>query len=197
MKITELDLQAEGKRYKCGNSIFKVKGGNLIDVERNTYLGVENISIAELLEMDFEEIKETKNPYTRVDDRNRNLYYAIEREGYIASIADDSEYDNHMFNIANYFNNKEYAEYIDFKETLTRKLDKFAWEHNAKAVKWDCNQSKYYIIFNYYGNKKLEVCGCFSMQSNDIYFTSKEIAKKAIEEFKDDLMKLYTWEFDF
>lgn len=62
MKITKLDLKAEGKKYKCGNIIFKVKGGNLIDVERNTYLGIENMTIAELLEMDFEEIKETKNP---------------------------------------------------------------------------------------------------------------------------------------
>lgn len=195
MKITELDLQAEDKRYKCGNSIFKVKDGDLLEVETDTYLKDLCIPISELLEMDFEEIKETKNPYTRVDDRNRNLYYAIEREGYITSIADDSEYDNHMFNIANYFNNKEYAEYIAFKETLMRKLDKFAWEHNAKVIDWDDNFTKYYIAFDI-NIKELRISWRISYKSNDIYFTSQEIAEMALEKFKDDLIKLYTWEFD-
>lgn len=104
MKITELDLQAESKRYKCGNRIFKVKGGNLIDVERNTYLGVENISIAELLEMDFEEIKEMENPYERVV--GGELYSVIDRTGNVVSFKDKYDYDGVMFNIANYFNNK-------------------------------------------------------------------------------------------
>ena len=180
MKITELDLQAEGKKYFCKdvNEVFKVKCGNLIAITRS-------FSMADLLKFDFEEIKETKTPYERVNIDER--YYFVNTIGEVNYIEELNDYiDNKQFNSLNYFNNKNYAKYVGFKETLMRKLDRFAWEHNAKAVKWDCNQSKYYIIFNYYGNKKLEVCGCFSMQSNDIYFTSK-----------DDLMKLYTWKFDF
>ena len=191
MKITELDLQAEGKKYFCRdvNEVFKVKCGNLIAITRS-------FSMADLLKFDFEEIKETKTPYERVNIDER--YYFVNTIGEVNYIEELNDYiDNKQFNSLNYFNNKNYAKYVGFKETLMRKLDRFAWEHNAKAVKWDCNQSKYYIIFNYYGNKKLEVCGCFSMQSNDIYFTSKEIAKMALEKFKDDLMKLYTWKFDF
>lgn len=194
MKITELDLQAEGKRYKCGNSIFIVKGGNLIDVEKDTYLGVENISIAELLKLDFEEIKEMKNPYARVD--YKDWYYAIERAGSVTTLADNSDYDNRMFNIANYFNNREYAEYISFKEDLMRKLDRFAWEHNAKVVGWDDGSEKYYIAFSNRHNVLTIDWACM-YKSNDIYFTSREIAEMALEKFKDDLMKLYTWEFDF
>lgn len=194
MKITELDLKAEGKRYKCGNNIFKVKGGNLIDVERNTYLGIENMTIAELLELDFEEIKEMKNPYARVG--YKDWYYAIERAGSVTTLADNSDYDDRMFNIANYFNNREYAEYISFKEDLMRKLDRFAWEHNAKAINWDKNVANYCIIFDNH-NKDMEVMVAYALQSNDIYFTSREIAEKALEEFKEDLIKLYTWKFDF
>lgn len=193
MKITELDLQAESKRYKCGNRIFKVKGGNLIDVERNTYLGVENISIAELLEMDFEEIKEMENPYERVV--GGELYSVIDRTGNVVSFKDKYDYDGVMFNIANYFNNKNYAEYIAFKESLMRRMDRFAWENNARVIDWDRNVAKYYIVFNYY-DKVAEVLVAYLVQSNDIYFTSKEIAKMALEKFKDDLIKLYTWEFD-
>lgn len=193
MKITELDLKAEGKRYKCGNRIFKVKGGNLIDVEKDTYLGVENISIAELLKLDFEEIKEMKNPYARVD--YKDWYYAIERAGSVTTLADNSDYDNRMFNIANYFNNREYAEYISFKEDLMRKLDRFAWEHNAKVVGWYDGSEKYYIAFSNRHNVLTIDWACM-YKSNDIYFTSREIAEMALEKFKDDLMKLYTWKFD-
>ena len=133
MKITKLDLKAEGKKYKCGNIIFKVKGGNLIDVERNTYLGIENMTIAELLEMNFEEIKETKNPYTRVN--LAKTYYFKNEIGEVDYLKDLNGYfDDEQFIHANYFNNKNYAEYVAFKETLMRKIDRFAWEHNAKVI---------------------------------------------------------------
>ena len=191
MKIIDIDLRENGKKYFCKqvNEVFKVEEGNLIPTTRR-------FSMADLLKMDFEEIKETKNPYERVD--NRDIYYAIERAGSVTSLADNSDYDDRMFNIANYFNNKNYAEYVTFKETLMRRLDKFAWEHNAKVVGWgDCNQPKHHIVLNNYCDKNLEVSTCFSLQSNNIYFTSKEIAEMALEKFKDDLMKLYTWEFDF
>ncbi len=194
MKITELDLRAEGKRYKCGNRIFKVKDGDLVDIESNTYLRKENISITELLKMDFEEIKEMKNPYTRVD--YKDWYYAIERAGSVTSLADNSDYDDRMFNNANYFNNKEYAEYINFKETLMRRLDKFAWEHNARAIDWDRNVAKYFILFSIDDNK-LIVDWNRAYKSNNVYFTSRKIAEQALEKFKGDLMKLYTWSLIF
>lgn len=194
MKITELDLRAEGKRYKCGNRIFKVKDGDLVDIESNTYLRKENISITELLKMDFEEIKEMKNPYTRVD--YKDWYYAIERAGSVTSLADNSDYDDRMFNNANYFNNKEYAEYINFKETLMRRLDKFAWEHNARAIDWDRDVAKYFILFSIDDNK-LIVDWNRAYKSNNVYFTSRKIAEQALEKFKGDLMKLYTWSLIF
>ncbi len=55
MKITELNLQENGKKYCCKdtNEIFEVEEGNLIP-SRKSYC------MAELLEMDFEEIKEAK-----------------------------------------------------------------------------------------------------------------------------------------
>ena len=194
MKITELDLRAEGKRYKCGNKIFTVKYGDLVDIESNTYLRKENISITELLKMDFEEIKEMKNPYKQAGYGER--YHCI--YGYTIHLNTDSnhEIDNKLFSTANYFNNKEYAEYVGFKETLMRKLDRFAWEHNAKVSNWDDNSKKYFIGFSH-RTKELTTEWCALYQTNDIYFTSQEIALKALKEFKDDLMKLYTWEFDF
>ena len=189
MKIIDIDLRENGKKYFCKqvNEVFKVEEGNLIPTTRR-------FSMADLLKMDFEEIKEMKNPYERVD--NRDIYYAIERAGSVTSLADNSDYDDRMFNIANYFNNKNYAEYVGFKETLMRKLDKFAWEHNAKVINWDRDVEKYYIVFSNQ-HSELIIDWDFVLQSNNIYFTSRKIAEQALEKFKDDLMKLYTWEFDF
>lgn len=193
MKITELDLKTEGKLYKCGKNIFKVKDGELVDTKRNTYLRNGNNTISDLLELDFEEINGPKTPYERVG--KGGLYNAIGREGWIGLIADEDSYDDRMFDIANYFNNRNYAEYIAFKETLMRKIDRFAWEHNAKVINWDSLSSKYYIAFDNY-SKELKVFWAITHKSNDIYFTSEEIARMALEKFKDDLVKMYSWEFD-
>lgn len=190
MKLTELDLQAEGKKYFCKevNEIFKVREGNLTTITRS-------FSMAELLKLDFEEVKETKNPYERVNLGKR--YYFKNEKGEVDYLTDLIGYfDADQFINANYFNNRNYAEYIAFKETLMRKLDKFAWENNAKVIDWEHNLTKYYIAFDI-NSKELKISWRVSYKSNDVFFTSKEIAEKALEEFKDDLMELYTWQFDF
>lgn len=196
MKITELDLQTNGKRYKCDNTIFKVKYGDLLDVETNTYLKDLRTPIADLLEMEFEEVKEAafNNPYKQVGCEAD--YYCIVNGKCVKIYNMNDDTDNEQLNIANYFNNKNYTEYIAFKENVMRKLDRFAWEHNAKVIDWDCSSTKHFIAFNN-NDKELKISWCTAYKSNDVYFTSQEIAEKALEEFKDDLMKLYTWEFHF
>lgn len=195
MKITELDLRAEGKQYKSAGRVFKVKECGLLDVETDTYLEYLGIPLIELLEMEFEEVKKTKNPYFRV--RSSKKYYFVGSCGCSETTTDYNHgIDHKLFNIANYFNNKEYAKYIAFKETLMRRMDRFAWEHNAKVIDWHDRSTKYYISFEYEENE-LTIDAICTYRSNNIYFTSKEIAEMALEKFKDDLIKLYTWEFDF
>lgn len=195
MKITELDLKTEGKRYKSAERVFKVKDGGLLDVKTNTRLEYLGITLIELLEMEFEEVKKTKNPYFRV--RSSKKYYFVGSCGGRETTTDYNHgIDHKLFNVANYFNNKEYAEYMAFKETLMRRIDRFAWEHNAKVIDWNDSTTKYYIAFSNTHNELIIDWSC-SHQANNIYFTSKEIAEKALKEFKDNLIKLYTWEFDF
>lgn len=189
MKIIDIDFKEDGKKYFCKdvNEVFEIKEGNLIAATRS-------FSMAELLKIDFEEIKEGQNPYTRVDYRKR--YYNITGDGCISFLEEcGHNYDKNMFNIANYFNNKEYAKYMAFKETLMRRLDRFAWENNETAINWTDNSIKYCIEFNYKHNE-LAVVWASEYKSSNVYFTSGKIANKAIEEFKEDLIKLYTWKFD-
>ena len=188
MKIIDIDLRENGKKYFCkqANEVFEVEKGNLIPATRR-------FSMADLLKMDFEEIDEMKNPYKQA--RYGDKYYSIFEFRIRPNIDSNHEIDNKLFSTANYFNNKEYAKYIAFKETLMRRMDRFAWEHNAKVIDWHDRSTKYYISFEYEENE-LTIDAICTYRSNNIYFTSKEIAEKALEKFKDDLMKLYTWRFD-
>lgn len=190
MKLVDIDLSVNGKKYFCEdvNETFTVEYGNLVAT-------TSSFSMADLLKFDFEEVKETENPYERVNINER--YYFVNDQGGVDYVQNlDDYYDNIKFNSLNYFNNKNYAEYIAFKETLMRKLDKFAWEHNARVVNRSAGSKKYYITLFSQSNELIVVWGCL-YKSNNIYFTSREIAEQALEEFKEDLMKFYTWEFDF
>lgn len=199
IKETTKEILSDVKpEYTLSEIIECLKGASLKEEyeyeEGDLIAATRNFSMAELLEMEFEEVKETKNPYKQVEHGDR--YYSI--FGFSLNSNTDTNHgiDNKLFSAANYFNNKEYAEYIYFKETLMRKLDRFAWEHNAKAVNWDDGSEKYFITFSNRHNVLTVDWACM-YKSNDIYFTSRDIAEKALKKFKDDLMKLHTWKFDF
>ena len=190
MKIIELDLQTEGKRYFCKqiNEVVEVKDGNIV--------GTKNLNLASLLQMDFEEYVPKVTPYTRVDVDN--TYYLIAPTSIVNHVR-EKRYcvDDKMFEAINYFNSKNYAEYIAFKENLMRRIDRFAWEHNKEVIDWNNTEKrKYKIIYNY-KYKILEIECEIRRREMGIYFDSAETARAAMEAFEVDLMKLYTWEFDF
>ena len=95
--------------------------------------------------------------------------------------------------IANYFSTKEKVEEVNFKQTLFRKLQRFSNENGGNEIDWDDErQCKYHIKYAHYSNKIL-VEGHHSVQEvGVVYFISKEITKKAIDLFYDDLIKYFT-----
>lgn len=196
MKITEINFTEEGTKYSYENSLenFVVKNKRLIGEESGVKL-TDIFSLDSILNAEFKKVSEFKTPYERVGKEEQYYFTTAYKEVKSASEA-GHELDNKMIKSENYFNNKNYAEYITFKETLMRKLDRFDWEHNAKVIDWNNCFTKYYIIFDHEDNE-LRIDVYYTVQSNDIYFTSREIAEQAIEEFKVDLIKLYTWKFDF
>lgn len=102
--------------------------------------------------------------------------------------------DDMYYNAANYYSDETLAENIARAETLIRQLRRFAVEENAKAgvvLDWeDKTQGKFNLSF---------VCGRFQVDCmryaknfGQIYFATAEIAKKAIETFKNELMWYFT-----
>lgn len=100
---------------------------------------------------------------------------------------DDFYYDTH-----NYFQTEEEAQkYANVIET-ERQLKKFADEHNDNKIDWNDNNSvKYYLCYNYNAHSIFIDSVWAIREPRVIYFSSKEIAKQAIDEIGAEKIKEY------
>lgn len=113
-----------------------------------------------------------------------SVYEGVEKEtDYCDEIDDD------CYEVANYFSTKEKAEEINFKQTLFRKLQRFSDENGGNEIVIGQKVATIYLsaaggldILNIWGNRIF----------GNVVFASEEVAEKAIELFRDDLIKYFT-----
>ena len=117
----------------------------------------------------------------------------ISMNDYVGDYIDNSKYEN-----ADYYNDETLAKNLAKADTLMRKLRRFSVENGGSFSREEWaneHTQKYSIYFNYIGNK-LDVTWIINHKEfGQIYFHSIEIAQKAIDTFKEDLMWCFT-EFD-
>ena len=95
-------------------------------------------------------------------------------------------------NFLNDFTNKEFAEKIAFKQLMERKLLKFKEEYDNVKLDWnDKDSGKITLRWNIFKNELEIVSFCITKIQGAIYFSTKEIAEKCIEMYKDDLIKYF------
>ena len=144
------------------------------------------------LESDIEELKKA---IVNIEEKawkpeGEEIYYCVEGLRSV-SYHYNNQFDKDMMRIGNYFKTKEQAERVLFEQILRSKLRKFA-EDNNDEIDWNDGKEKYYIFFDYV-NSKLTIDSCRRIRHfSQIYFSSKEIAEKAIEQFQDELIKYFT-----
>ena len=92
--------------------------------------------------------KKKKNPFERVVDDE--MYYFINYYGDVDwhREANDGE-DGTLFNVANYFNNEQFAKQVALHQLLYRKLLKFAYDNGFEDEEWDGTKMHAYIIYNF------------------------------------------------
>lgn len=101
--------------------------------------------------------------------------------------------DEEIYKRANYFSTKEKADEINFKQTLFRKLQRFSDENGGNEIDWTNENERKYNIFYDYGDGTLEVKSNYSLRyPGQVYFSTEDVARKAIELFHDDLIKYFT-----
>ena len=119
-------------------------------------------------------------------------YYAISTKGKIGSYSFcNDDFDKEIIDFGNYFKTQEEAERKHFEIRLHRQLELFALENNNTEIDWNIHSEKYMI--NYGKKMGLFIIEVYDLKDfGQVYFTSKEIAEKALETFKDDLIRYFT-----
>ena len=119
-------------------------------------------------------------------------YYSISIKGKIGSYSFcNDDFDKEIIDFGNYFKTQEEAERKRFEIRLHRKLELFALENNDTEIDLNIHSEKYIISYRINGNIFVDKVYSFK-DLGQVYFTSKEIAEKALETFKNDLIRYFT-----
>ena len=122
--------------------------------------------------------------------------YFIDASGVIVEHkeSDIELYQRELLENYNYFNNFDIAKYINQHQKLQRKLLIFSMLNDGDKIDWNNkNTEKYYILcYKHENTTQYKIEKCTEMQNlSMVYFYSKEIAKEALEVFKDDINLVY------
>lgn len=129
-------------------------------------------------------------------ERGKNYWRISSENKVVPDMEANVEQDCYCYDTHNYFKTeeeaKEYAEVLEIK----RQLMKFADEHNDKIDWKDINQFGYVICWNPCLND-IRICkDGFKTAPEIIYFSSVDIAQKAIDTIgKDNIIKYLTYNY--
>lgn len=147
----------------------------------------------------FEEGYEIYNPnqntgwYNEYNQKNEDNYYVFGYHGQIVLThppigkpeADEDRF-SHLLK----------AQEIEFKQRLFRKLQRFSDENGGNEIDWSDDEScKYYIYYNNTDEELGVRNACIVRDFGQVYFKTQEIAEQAIELFKEDLIKYFTYKW--
>ena len=162
VKMKEIKLTIDGKEVQLTDEQLRLLG-----------IGVE---------------EKKKNPFDRV--LKSDYYYYIDAFDEIHGFSDNGgRDDDEFFNCVNYFNDKQFAYQVALHQQLYRKLLKFAYDNGCEdTAEWNKTNYHYYISYSiderrFYTN----VTGSFKHE--DVWFCSRDSAKRAIKEVVEPFMK--------
>lgn len=146
----------------------------------------------ELTDMINEEIKQSLTENKRLRNfakEGDKEHFFVDFYGEICRAFFISKNEEETFNA---FTSKEFAEKIAFKQLMERKLLKFKDEFDNEILNWNNNDEVKYRLFYNETDKEIETNFNYGYkQQGSIHFSSKEIAEKCIEMYKDDLIKYF------
>lgn len=149
-------------------------------------------TIANTLAEDWEVVEEPKSKDWK--PKKGDKYYYIYHTGVIFYYGyNEDNIDKAIISIGNYFKTEEDAKHMVEKLKVIHELQKFAYENNEKEIDWkNFNQYKYFLTYDSSVNDILIDFYTYTRSnSSNIYFSSQEIAKKAIETIGEDRIKRY------
>lgn len=177
--------------FKRGKKIKRASWPIGVTISRN----FDSINIKDLLANDWKVI-ETKKEKTWWKPEMWQKYYQIDWDGRVFDMTyDDTSGDRGSISIGNCFQTVEQAKFMVEKLRVIHELEKFAFENNEEEIISNFKNilKTMYFLRMEIKSKKIEVVSSPTHKylPFNIYFSSEEIARKAIETIGEDRIKKY------
>lgn len=145
---------------------------------------------AELLKL----VEKANKPKSKAwKPENGEEYYYIGNDGIVWK---DSYGFIIKYAIGNVFKTKEEAQNAVERLKIRAELQRYADEHN-KPIDWENhNTDKWYICFDYDDRRFVYMWKSFTRNCFQIYFTSEEIARAAVQAVGEERIKKYLFEVE-
>ena len=197
--LEAIELMKQGKIVTDGKRKYQISDGKItvltyvvrndIGAERELWENVEYFNTAK---DSYEEYIEPK-PLTGWERVEGDSYETITSNGALNTVDFGYYMDVERYKQANYFSTKEKAEEIHFKQMLFRKLQRFSDENGGNEIDWNNEiKMKWGIWYNYEYEELASCPYVYGQAFGQVYFISEEVAEKAIELFRDELIKYFT-----
>lgn len=144
------------------------------------------------VELTDEQVKalgiERKNPFERVERYAK--CYCINSSNIVESSLDTyAVVDNNRYEVANYFNDKDFAQQVALHQLLYRKLLKFAYDNECEdTAEWNCVNEHWFIEYHEL-NDEFTLSYMYSAKGLNVHFSTQEGASRAITEVIRPFMK--------
>lgn len=195
--LQAIELMKQGKLvtngyyiFRYNNEAFEAMEASTGNLHLNNNWGTE--VIFDLNDCHYEEfIPYQTTGWERV--KIKDFYYRIAENCIALTVEFGDMDDDALMDRANYFSIKEKAEEIDFEQTLYRKLRRFSDENGGSEIDYSRGSCQHKWFIEYDKDEQLFSVSCYYdvRVFGTVYFSSKEVAYKAIEIFKDDLIKYF------
>lgn len=161
-------------------------------MENNITVNMENLSEEEREQL-MKLIQKSNGFKSKMWKPNygRKYFYINDCGAIINSKWYDDVIDTYRYEIGNCFKTKEETEFALEKVKVETELRRFAEENNEHEIDWtDEDQEKWCMCYNY-DSKNIDTGYDNTLRTHYIYFSSKKIAKQAIDSIGEERLKKY------
>lgn len=143
-------------------------------------------------------VEKTKKPKKIWKPEYGDWYWYISSDGQV----DNCEWVNDHIDLGSYamgncFRTEEEAEFTRGKQIIKTELQRYADEHNdPNKEKWDGEYVYYYIGYDVSENDLTSIPVAMLRRTNEVYFSSKEIAEDAANKIGAKRIKKYLFNID-
>ena len=188
--LEAIELMKQGKMIKSGIWIYSMDSDGGIWLKTELRTGWVGAHMFNILANDYEEYIEPKS-LTGWHAKGKQMdFWMMHSDG---DVEDEKYWHEDEYRDEDRFSTKEKAEEIAFKQTLFRKLQRFSDENGGNEIDWNDEIKMKWGIWYNPEYEELASCPYFYGQAfGQVYFISEEVAEKAIELFRDELIKYFT-----